>query len=551
MYSVYEELPPALSIPTLIFTTIIITLSTLYAFTWIKFQFDYQKLITAKDQHNLSAPNLPAVIPWLGSVPSFLVRKPNKFWKDLFNWYSRSAGACSMILGGKRSVVVFDPQAIVSIFKDRKISRESFDEQVVVNALGVSQHNANLMFKHGPGLNPIHPDEMAINLEYLMKADRVTEMTTQFIRAFTDEIQDEFDQPTEVNINEWLRITMFPAATEALMGRDIVDQIPDLWKMYYQFEQDILGMFFGLPSFMLKKQIANRDRLFAAIKKWQESSQEKCNGIVADPAEVSWEPIYGSRHNRARQILYNKPKFDNNTRAALDAGNMFGFSANTIPGAGWMLMRILDTKGSQNSLYDRILAEVFEARNTDGSINVPALMNQPVIMSCLHEVLRMDVDTLVSRTVPEDMKIPLGRGSRSLLCKAGSVLMVPSWPSHNNPEIWQTDGRPPPNIFYPYRFLSHDSGTEKKTPTFSTSPYPGSYFPFGGGKAMCPGRLFARQEILTTIAIMLTRYDFEVLHYVDGKDQKTLSFPGLKDTFPGSVMMVASGDVRVRVKRRD
>ena len=141
MYSVYEELPPALSIPTLIFTTIIITLSTLYAFTWIKFQFDYQKLITAKDQHNLSAPNLPAVIPWLGSVPSFLVRKPNKFWKDLFNWYSRSAGACSMILGGKRSVVVFDPQAIVSIFKDRKISRESFDEQVVVNALGVSQYN--------------------------------------------------------------------------------------------------------------------------------------------------------------------------------------------------------------------------------------------------------------------------------------------------------------------------------------------------------------------------------------------------------------------------
>lgn len=39
----------------------------------------------------------------------------------------------------------------------------------------------------------------------------------------------------------------------------------------------------------------------------------------------------------------------------------------------------------------------------------------------------------------------------------------------------------------------------------------GYYFPFGGGSKMCPGRFFAKQQIMVTVALMLRTFDMELL----------------------------------------
>ena len=142
--------------------------------------------------------------------------------------------------------------------------------------------------------------------------------------------------------------------------------------------------------------------------------------------------------------------------------------------------------------------------------------------------------------------------------------MAPSWPMHRSNELWID---PPADVFYPDRFLVRD---EKKTEpvgeregqrgekeeeeeeeeeerrVFSTSGTAGKFFPFGGGAHVCPGRVFAKQEILAAVATVLRGFEFEFVEWVDGKK----GFPGYKKGYVGLGVMAMEWDARVRVRRR-
>lgn len=79
----------------------------------------------------------------------------------------------------------------------------------------------------------------------------------------------------------------------------------------------------------------------------------------------------------------------------------------------------------------------------------------------------------------------------------------------------------------------------------------GKLFPFGGGRTICPGRLFAKQEALGALAMILLRFGFDVKGFVDGDGKPTKSFPGFARSFAGSGALVPGGDIMVRIRRRD
>ena len=47
-------------------------------------------------------------------------------------------------------------------------------------------------------------------------------------------------------------------------------------------------------------------------------------------------------------------------------------------------------------------------------------------------------------------------------------------------------------------------------PTSSIKGFNGIYLPFGGGPGICPGRSFAKQEIVCTLAKLALTYDMEL-----------------------------------------
>lgn len=159
------------------------------------------------------------------------------------------------------------------------------------------------------------------------------------------------------------------------------------------------------------------------------------------------------------------------------------------------------------------------------------------------------------------------------------MLLATSWVAGRNESFWSQgridpqSGEPehPVSSFWAKRFLQFEddpfSGPVKKTDdtnpasTLSASPSAtqpprdktpkvvetglnGYYFPYGGGPKMCPGRFFAKRNILLTVALMLREFEFEL---VDAK-MASVTRPGMPLTPVGTVR--PDREIPFKIRRR-
>ena len=73
---------------------------------------------------------IPYTLPWLGNTTSFLNTKPGQYWDELFSWHPRSTGACTLLIGGRKTHILFSPHAVSALFKDRTLKRDVFEHQL-------------------------------------------------------------------------------------------------------------------------------------------------------------------------------------------------------------------------------------------------------------------------------------------------------------------------------------------------------------------------------------------------------------------------------------
>ena len=111
----------------------------------------------------------------------------------------------------------------------------------------------------------------------------------------------------------------------------------------------------------------------------------------------------------------------------------------------------------------------------------------------------------------------------------GEVMLVATTAAHMDEKVWNTRklSDHPLTRFWSDRFLVYPSESksisEKETssqqlpsaatasaPKFSVEGLEGAWIPYGGGFRACPGRHFAKKEILLTIALMVTMFDIEI-----------------------------------------
>ena len=148
------------------------------------------------------------------------------------------------------------------------------------------------------------------------------------------------------------------------------------------------------------------------------------------------------------------------------------------------------------------------------------------------------------------------------------LIMIPSRTIHMDSSVWSTGagGMHPLNEFWAERFLVHSdepgsgpamqSGVvvEKKNVmakmdqregggNFSMSGVAGSWIPYGGGQMLCPGRHFAKQEILLSVAMISFMFDIVVLESEGKKVEEDMEFYGLGTLPP-------KGKIQCRFRRR-
>ena len=542
-----------LTIAPFLLTIAILTIVRIYTTSRYRLSLSQDAVAAGSAKAN-PPPPVPYTIPFLGHAIAFLAPRPGQFWAKLFRSHPRATGACTLLLGGKETHILFSPSAVQALFKTRGPNRDGFNLQVGELGLGVEHQEALKYYGLGEGpdhtgMTPIQQQEK-VNHNYLLEKNSVNELTAGFIRVLKAQLAEEMKSEggegaeKEVDLYAWLLDRMFRASTTAFMGSRLLEMYPNLREDFFAFDRHMLTMFFGIPRFLAPTAYSVRERALSGLIAWQRQMQEECNGTVTDPdGDIDWEPVYGSRANRARQRYYSSRGLNMRTRAGMDLGFLFGASSNAIPATGWMLMHILNPEGDK-SLLSRVMEEIETAEREDGSLDVPTLVALPLLQSIFQEVLRLYVDVLVTRELKEDLTLPLD-GERRVKLGNGSVVLVPSWLGHRDESLWVS---PPCNQFYAERFLKSDPDTGKQT--FTMRGTEGKFFPFGGGRTICPGRIFAKQEVLASVAVVLLSFEMEPRGFVDEKGKSTQAFPELRKSFSGSGIMATDADMIIKIKSR-
>jgi cytochrome P450 len=229
-----------------------------------------------------------------------------------------------------------------------------------------------------------------------------------------------------------------------------------------------------------------------------------------------------------------------------------------------MLLEVLQ----RPELLDRVRAEI--APHMAGfsgdkplEIDIDGLCQGHLVQSIYAEVLRAHNGTVVAR-VPEVSTFSIA----GWVFPKDNPILVSTFDTARVSSVWNqgTPSNPHPvDEFWPERFIvdpkdplsgpvlpdlraqsreaSHvETDTKPSEPYFSLEGTTGSWVPYGGGSRMCPGRHFAKKELIVTMAIFLTAFDIELAPR-DGWIQDDMTY------FMFGVMH-PKGPISARIRRR-
>eukprot|EP00600_Ochromonadales_sp_CCMP1393_P009817 CAMPEP_0174970684 /NCGR_PEP_ID=MMETSP0004_2-20121128/9537_1 /TAXON_ID=420556 /ORGANISM="Ochromonas sp., Strain CCMP1393" /LENGTH=682 /DNA_ID=CAMNT_0016220477 /DNA_START=207 /DNA_END=2255 /DNA_ORIENTATION=- len=168
------------------------------------------------------------------------------------------------------------------------------------------------------------------------------------------------------------------------------------------------------------------------------------------------------------------------------------------------------------ALMKRVQAEVDEVLQ-GRKPTYEDMINLPLMRRCLAETLRMypEPPLLIRRALADD-ELPQGGAAKKTFIPRGTDIFISTWNLHRSPLFWEN-----PDVYDPDRFLRNFSNPTQKewagyTPGSGKQMYPNevhsdfAFMPFGGGSRKCVGDQFAMMESITTVALILQKFDLEL-----------------------------------------
>lgn len=216
-------------------------------------------------------------------------------------------------------------------------------------------------------------------------------------------------------------------------------------------------------------------------------------------------------------------------------------------------------------LLERVRAEVEEARYAEDNpkasmlFDLEKLCSLPLSQAVYAEVLRLRVSVLILRKAKTDLDFA------GWTIKKGERVAAASPTTALDEQLWNTgtgDDPHPIDKFWADRFLVYpddpSSGplknpSSKKTetveeetstgPRFSMTDLTNTWIPYSGGVRLCPGRHFAKREIILTATVAITAFDIELKTPEGWSPQPNLAY------FGGGTLPI-KGKIPCRIRRR-
>jgi len=159
-------------------------------------------------------------------------------------------------------------------------------------------------------------------------------------------------------------------------------------------------------------------------------------------------------------------------------------------------------------------------------VDMPKLLSNALLQSIYSEELRLRNAVMIQRTTLADT-VMIG----DYRFPKGDMIIASSWHEARDRSIWNEGSESSFHsvedfwadrfIFYPNDASSGPgkaplkksrltTAKDVEKPQFSAEPVTGSFIPYGGGQKICPGRFYAKQEAIGSVALFLKAYDVEL-----------------------------------------
>ncbi|KAL4971840.1 cytochrome P450 [Aspergillus desertorum] len=503
---------------------------------------------------------------WMGkgakeppSLGGWMIANTYQYMTDMHGFLQRVASAqrkskiVKFRLGPKKIYMISGEQNIQAINKpSHSISPDVFFLEVMTNVWGArkdevtkfandkSGRSKNPVPGHGvkPGQPRLWHGQHHVYSEYLQRADHANALSDKYYELFSDRLKKQpLGEWQEVRLSEFFESEMAEAALVALMGSRIVKLNPGFWPAMWEFARLAPRLMWGLPRWVNPKPWEIREQFHGMCRRYLDSAEKEFDWNGPD-ADSEWEPHYGSR--MARELIgWAKNNLSPETTAGMVATFIFGTNANSVPLSTWAMMELI----ADPELYKAVHEECMAASTVDPAtgeriFNPQKLLGMPLLQSVYIETLRLHVSINVTREVTQPITLD------GHLLTPGSLIQAPSQIGQYNEAVWASEGHPA-SQFWAGRNLKHENGKAEFTMAGRTT----SFFPFGGGPSICPGRVFAKQEILMTIAALVTRFEIELIDWVHPDGAKS-DRPAQNDqSYIGAVGIPPDRDMKVRWKR--
>ncbi|XP_052574317.1 cholesterol 7-alpha-monooxygenase [Peromyscus californicus insignis] len=322
---------------------------------------------------------------------------------------------------------------------------------------------------------------------------------------------------------------MFEAGYLTLFGRDTSK--PDAQRAFIlnnldnfkQFDHVFPALAAGLPIHLFKTAHKAREKLAESLKHENLSVRDQVSELI-----------------RLRMFLNDTlSTFDDMEKAKTHLVILWASQANTIPATFWSLFQMIRSPEALKAASEEVIGALQSAgqKPSPGGnaiyLDQMQLNDLPVLDSIIKEALRLSSASLNIRTAKEDFTLHLEDGSYNIR-KDDIIALYPQL-MHLDPEIY-----PDPLTFKYDRYL--DEKRKTKTSFYKNgNKLKYFYMPFGSGATICPGRLFAVQEIKQFLILMLSYFELELV-------ESQVKCPPLDQSRAGLGILPPLNDIQFKYK---